>query len=236
MNYIVSWSGGKDCCLAYYMAIQKGYKVSHLINFISEDDRMIKSHEIQDKLIQLQAELIGLPLLQKSIKWNNYKEEFKTTVNKFISKDIKGVIFGDIYVPEFKVQKHKIWVDRVCNELGIKAIEPLWGIESEKILLKFIDLDFEAIIVCIENNLFDEGWLGQKVDKDFFKYLKRNNIEICGEKGEYHTFVTKCPMFKKKILIEKSRPIMKDNYWFLNILDYSLKSLPKSNDLNHIVH
>ncbi len=81
---------------------------------------------------------------------------------------------------------------------------------------------FEATIVSAKSELFDDKWIGRKVDREFLGHLKDNNIDLCGENGEYHTFVTDGPMFKKKIKIIKSQPITRDGYWFLDTLEYSL--------------
>jgi diphthamide synthase (EF-2-diphthine--ammonia ligase) len=53
------------------------------------------------------------------------------------------------------------------------------------------------------------------------KYLKDKNIDVCGENGEYHTFVTCGPLFNKKIKITSSRIIKRDNLWFLDIFEYT---------------
>lgn len=218
MSYIASWSGGKDSCFAFYNAILEGYDVSYFVNFISKEYKRVSFHGTEARLIQLQAEAVGIPLLQKETTWKGYEEEFKEAVKSLIPKGIKGMVFGDIYL-----QEHKDWVERVCKELGIEAVEPLWGKDSEKILLDFIDSGFEAIIVSARADLFGEEWMGRKVDREFLKYLKRNGIEACGENGEYHTLVINGPIFKKKIKIDKSKPILRDNYWFLDTLKYSLQ-------------
>lgn len=217
MSYISSWSGGKDSCFACYKAICEGYKVSHLVNFISKEYKRVSFHGTEDKLIQLQAKAIGISLIQKETTWNGYEQEFKEAVRSLIPNGINGMIFGDIHL-----QEHRDWVHRVCKELGIEKIEPLWGKDPENILLEFIDAGFEAIIVSSKADLIGKKWIGRKIDRDFLKYLKNNNIDICGENGEYHTFVTDCPLFKKKIIINKSRSIMRDNHWFLDTLEYSL--------------
>jgi diphthamide synthase (EF-2-diphthine--ammonia ligase) len=41
---------------------------------------------------------------------------------------------------------------------------------------------------------------------------------MCGEYGEFHTFIIDGPMFKRKLRIVDSRKILKDGYWFLDIL------------------
>ena len=216
MSYITSWSGGKDSCFACYKAICDGYNISYLVNFVSKEYRRVSFHGTEAKLIQLQAEALDIPLLQKETTQNGYEEEFKEAVRTLIPIGIKGMVFGDIYL-----QEHKDWVEKVCGELGIEAIEPLWGREPEGILLEFIDTGFEAIMVSAKSNLFGEEWIGRKVDREFLSYLKGKNIDICGENGEYHTFVTGGPMFKRKITIAESRPIIRDGYWFLDIIQYS---------------
>lgn len=220
MSYIGSWSGGKDSCFACYRAMCGGYDISYLVNFISKEYKRVSFHGTEDKLIQLQAEALGLPLLQKETTGNGYEQEFKEAVRSLIPNGIKSMIFGDIYL-----QEHKDWVERVCGELGIEAVEPLWGEEPERILLEFIDAGFEAIIVSAKADLFGKEWIGQKVDRDFFKYLKENSINICGENGEYHTLVVDGPMFKKKIRITEKKSITREGYWFLDTLEYSLQDL-----------
>jgi len=217
MSCIASWSGGKDSCFACYEATCHGYNISYLVNFVSKEYKRVSFHGTEARLIQLQAEALDIPLLQKETTQNGYEQEFKEAVRSLILNSMKGMIFGDIYL-----QEHKDWVERVCGELGIEAIEPLWGKQPEEILLDFIDRGFEAIIVSAKSNLFGEEWIGHKVDTEFLRYLKGNNIDICGENGEYHTFVTGGPMFRRKIKINKSRPIMRDDYWFLDTLEYSL--------------
>ena len=81
--------------------------------------------------------------------------------------------------------------------------------------------DFEATVVSADSNLFDKERIGRKVHRDFLKYLKDKNIDVCGEKGEYHTFVTYCPLFNKRIKITSSRIIKRDSFWFLDILEYT---------------
>ena len=78
------------------------------------------------------------------------------------------------------------------------------------------------MIVCAKSTLFDDKWIGRKVDREFLNYLKDNNIDLCGENGEYHTFVTDGPIFQKRIKITKSQPITRDGYRLLDTLEYSL--------------
>ena len=216
---ISSWSGGKDSCLACYKAMKIGYQVKYLLNFISEKYKRVSFHGTEAKLIQLQAEAAGMLLLQKETTPGGYEQEFKEAVKILIPDGIKGMVFGDIYL-----QEHKEWVERVCGELGIEPVEPLWREDPEETLLEFIDAGFEALIVSAECDLFGKEWIGRRVDREFLKYLKENGIDLCGENGEYHTLVTAGPIFKKKIRISKTRSVRRDSHWFLDTLEYSLQA------------
>ncbi|MBC8276398.1 MAG: diphthine--ammonia ligase [Chloroflexi bacterium] len=217
MSYISSWSGGKDSCFACYLALCEGYKISHLVNFISKEFNRVSFHGTEDRLIQLQSQSIGIPLLQRETTWNGYEHEFKEAVQSLLPDGIKGMVFGDIYL-----QEHRDWVERVCGDLGIEAVEPLWNKNPEKIFIDFIDAGFEAIIVSAKSELIDEDWIGRRVDRNFLEYLKSRNIDICGENGEYHTLVVNGPFFKRRIEIMESRTINKDNHWFLDTCKYRL--------------
>lgn len=219
----VSWSGGKDSCLACYKAMERGYKIKYLLNFISKKYKRCCFHGIQKELINLQANLIGIPLFQREVSpdMELYEKEFKEAVNCLKKKKVKGMVFGDIYLID-----HKSWVERVCKDLKIKATEPLWQISPDKVIEEFVRLGFRAIVVSAKANLFKKDFIGREVDLQFLKELKKRKICPCGENGEYHTFVIDGPIFKKRIEIAKSRPVFKKGFWkhwFLDILEWQVK-------------
>lgn len=221
---ISSWSGGKDSCLACYKAIKDGYQVNCLLNFISKEYKRCCFHGIEAKLLKLQAESVGIPLAQKEVSadMKKYEDEFKQAVSELKINGFNKIVFGDIYLDE-----HKDWVERVCNDLGIEALEPLWGLSPEKIVEDFINSGFKAIVVSCKAGLFDKGFIGKPVDRDFLKELKEKQICPCGENGEFHTFVVDGPIFKKRIEITESQTILKKGfweYWFLDIKNYRVKS------------
>lgn len=214
--YISSWSGGKDSCFACYKALQAGYKVSHLINFISREYKRVRFHGTESRLIKIQSELSEIPLCQKETTPDDYEGAFKDAVRSLAHLGIKGMVFGDIYIDE-----HREWVERVCKELGIEAIEPLWKGNTEILMQDFINNGFHAVVVSGQTKFIEKQWIGQPVDKDFMEYLKtRSDVDICGENGEYHTFVVGGPLFKGKIEITEKNIIDRNGYRFLDIKNY----------------
>jgi len=226
---VSSWSGGKDSCFACYKAMRRGYQVKHLLNFISKEYKRCCFHGIEANLLKLQAESVGIPLVQKEVSpdMKEYEREFKQAV--FELKELGGVrkmVFGDIYLEE-----HKTWVERVCKDLRIEPIEPLWGISPDKIVEDFINLGFKAIIVSCKAASLGKEFIGRYVDNDFLNELKEKNICPCGENGEFHTFVIDGPIFKKKIEIIESQVILKKGfweYWFLDIKNINVREKKKN--------
>lgn len=224
MRVVVSWSGGKDSCFALYNALSEGFDVSCLMNFITKEGKAM-SHEIDANLISAQARAIGIPLVQKEVTWDTYEEKFKEILTELKQTGIEGAVFGDI-----DIQEHKDWVTRVCSEVDILALEPLWGLTPEHILTNFIMKGFEAIVVNVRADIFGSEWLGRRVNREFLEKLQKihneYNIHICGELGEYHTLVIDGPIFKRRIKITVSNKVQKMGYWrywLLDILNYSIE-------------
>jgi uncharacterized protein (TIGR00290 family) len=220
----ISWSAGKDSSLALYKALEKGYRVEHLLNFVSKKHKRCCFHGIPMDLVRLQSKMIGIHLFQKetSPDMKKYEQEFKEAVNVLKKKGIKAMVFGDIYLID-----HMNWVKRVCKDLKVKQVEPLWNRSPEKILKEFIDLGFKAIVVSAKSPMFNRDFVGRIIDYDFLEELKKRKICPCGESGEFHTFVIDGPIFKKgSIEITKSRPVLKKGFWphwFLDIQEWKPK-------------
>ncbi len=215
----VSWSGGKETSLACYKARQdKNLKVKYLLNMVSEDGRHSRSHGVSSALLRAQADAMGIPIIQRKTTWESYERVFKRAVSELKKKGVKIGIFGDI-----DLQEHRDWVERVCKEIEIKPLLPLWKEDREELLKEFIRIGFKAIVVATKADLLGKEWLGRKIDEEFIKDLKKlNGVDLCGEKGEYHTFVTDGPLFKKRIEITKSKKVLRKNHWFLEISEWKL--------------
>jgi diphthine-ammonia ligase len=221
LQLAASWSGGKDSCLSCYKAISAGFEVSHLLNMINKDAKRSMSHGLNHRLIAAQAQAVGVAMVQKEVTWDTYEKGLKNAVYELKKKGVAGMVFGDM-----DLQEHKDWVERVCAELEIKPIMPLWGAAPEQVLHQFVAEGFEAVVVSAKSDYFGPEWLGRKVDQGLVRELQalenEKGINICGEFGEYHTFVTAGPIFEKRVKILQSRRVLRDGYWFLDILSWGL--------------
>jgi uncharacterized protein (TIGR00290 family) len=219
LKVVVTWSGGKESSFACYkVGSSKKFEVSFLLNMITTDAKKSMTHGIRTELLLAQSEAIGISIVQRKTTWRSYEKDFKEEIENLKQFGIKGIVFGDI-----DLQEHRDWNERVCDELGVEPIFPLWGQNRVTLLESFIDAGFEAFVVALKVNLLSEKLLGCRIDKEFIKELSKNsNIDLCGEKGEYHTFVTDGPLFNKRIKLINGQKILKNKCWFWDITKYEI--------------
>jgi uncharacterized protein (TIGR00290 family) len=214
MKVFVSWSGGKDSALACYNAMRNNKReIVYLLNMLAEDGRQSRSHHLSADILKYQAEAIGIPIVQRQATWQGYEEEFKKVIADFRKKGVQAGVFGDIDVKE-----HRDWVERVCQESGLEAMLPLWQRSRESLMEEFIAAGFKAVIVTVRLESMDSQWLGRELDAQFLKDMRcLPQVDLCGENGEYHTFVYDGPFFKRPVDFILGNRILKDTHAFLEL-------------------
>ena len=194
MKIVAAWSGGKDSCFACYKAIQEGHEVVNLLIMMS-DLSISNFHMIRSDMLDAQSQAIGIPIVKWTTTPDTYEQEFKKALLQMKAKGVEGIVTGDV----FDVALHEAgWLDRICKEVGLTPVRPLWHRDTQQILEEFINAGFKATVVRIVTNLLSMDWLGREINKKFLDdLLKLGSVDPCGEHGEFHTFVTDGPLFKK---------------------------------------
>ncbi len=212
MNVGILFSGGKDSCLAL-SRVMKQNKVVCLISVISANKESYMFHTPNIHVTELQAEAMGIPLLQKTTigMKEDELEDLKTAVAEAKEKfKIEGVVTGAI---ESVYQSSRI--KKICDELGLCCVNPLWKSDQKKLLEELLDKKFKVIISGVFAHPLDEKWLGKEIDNKVIDELvamrDKYGISPSGEGGEIETTVLDAPFFKKRIEILESERIFKDD-------------------------
>ena len=61
---------------------------------------------------------------------------------------------------------------------------------------------YRAVITCIEEARADRHWLGQPISLPLLAEFAQRGIDLCGERGEYHTLVTNGPLFRHPLAVQ----------------------------------
>jgi diphthine-ammonia ligase len=207
----VSWSGGKDSYLALHRTADV-FNVQALLTMFTEDGTRSRSHGLRPEVLARQSRLLNLPLISGRGSWTTYEEEFKRALRELTYDGYSHVIFGDIFLDE-----HKIWVERVSNECGLEAVEPLWGEETSELFREFLATGAQAQIVATKAALLNDTWLGKKLREDMLSSFESLGVDACGERGEYRTLVFSSPRMTSPLKLHEVRRLMHDGYWMLDL-------------------
>ncbi|WP_423410500.1 diphthine--ammonia ligase [Heyndrickxia sp. MSNUG] len=210
----VSWSGGKDCCLALYRMLQENKNVACLVSMVSENDARNHAHGIKLEILRLQAEALGLPLILVDSAGDYERSLINSLTQLKDQHGIEEIAFGSLYAGE-----DRKWNEEVAYKSGLAPLFPVWISPevSSKLLKDFISLGFSAVVCRASVKNFDRTWPGRMLDLSFFEEIQKQDICVMGEFGEYHTFVLDGPIFQKKVSLTESRVVLNSGLWSLDI-------------------
>jgi uncharacterized protein (TIGR00290 family) len=193
---VVSFSGGKDSCLALWRARQAGMDVRAVINVLEETGERNRSHGVPRSLLEAQARALDVELVAPSASWREYEARFTQALMDLKSRGFEAAVFGDI-----DLQAHRDWEEKVCARAGLECHLPLWHETRQDLAREVLRLGFRAIVVCTDSRLLDDRFCGRLYDERFIADLP-DNVDVCGENGEFHTFVFDGPGFREPVRYE----------------------------------
>jgi predicted ATP pyrophosphatase (TIGR00289 family) len=208
MRVAVLATGGKDSALALYKVMQFGYEIKYLASMIPLSEESWMFHYPNIHLVDLFAEAVEIPLVKAET--SGIKEKEVEDLKRLIEKlDIDGIVSGAIASTYQKTR-----IEKICQQLKLRCITPLWHKEPLNILKEILDLEFEVIITGVYAYGFSKGWLGRKIDNATVEDLKELNrhydVSLVGEGGEYETLVLDAQFFKKRIKIAETETVWKN--------------------------
>lgn len=196
------FSGGKDSTLALHKVHEQGKDVELLITMVSENDFSYMFHKPNINLSSLQAE--ALQIKQVIYQTKGEKEKELDDIEKSLKENgVTELVTGAV---ASVYQKDRI--EKICERLSIKAISPIWHIDPMEELNE-LSKNYSVIVTQVAAEGFDESFLGAQINEQMINKLKKINekyrINMLFEGGEAESFVIDAPLFKKKIVITKSR-------------------------------
>ena len=215
----VLFSGGKDSCMAAYLAKKQGYELACLISIFSKNKESYMFHTPSISKTKQQAEIMNIPLIIQKTKGKK-EEELKDLENAIKkSKDkfkIDTIVTGAI---QSVYQASRI--KKICDKLKLKCFNPLWQKDELNYLEDLIKNKFKVIIIGVAAYPLDKFWLGKEINKNFIKKVKELNkkykIHPAGEGGEFETFVLNCPLFKKPLKVINKKISGEEYSWKMDI-------------------
>jgi diphthine-ammonia ligase len=224
----ILFSGGKDSTYAAYLARQRGDELACLITLSPARSDSYMFHYPNIRWTGLQAEAMHLP--QITLETKGVKEEELADLRKAIETAKRDHSIEGVYTGALASVYQKSRVERICDELGVKAVSPLWHVDQTTHLTNLVADGFHVIMTGVAALGLDESWLGRALDRDAIRDLARLHAKYGVnpglEGGEGETFVLDCPLFDRRIEVVSSKRHWKGDSGYLEILDARL--VPKA--------
>ncbi len=198
-------SGGKDSLYAVYLAEKQGHEIRYLLSMRPERSDSYMFHHPNIELTEVQAKLMGVPLLVEETE--GVEEEELRDLERLISRvrdDVDGILSGAL---ASNYQRKRI--EGICGKFSLESVSPLWHIDPVRYWRDLLDAGFRVMVTAVAAYGLGESWLGRVIDEaavDELKELNRKfSIHLGFEGGEAETLVLDCPMFNKKIRVVEAK-------------------------------
>lgn len=219
MKLGVLFSGGKDSCMAAYLAKKQGHEIICLITIYSKNPESYMFHTSSIKKTKYQAKAMNLPLIVIKTDGKKEKEllDLETAIKKAREKyKIKGIINGAL---ASNYQKSRI--ENICEKLKLSSLTPLWQKDGFEYLDNIIKNNFKVIVTAVSAYPLNASWLGREIDERFIEDIhelhEKYKVHPAGEGGEFETFVLYCPLFKRPLRVTGANFTGEKNSWKMEL-------------------
>lgn len=207
----LSWSGGKDSALALLALRQdRGVDVACLVTSVTTEYDRVSVHGVRRSLLREQANRLGLPLfeipLPPSCTNAGYEAAFLEGLHE-MRRGVPGVAavaFGDLFLEDVRAYR-----ERLLAGSGFAPMFPVWGRDTALLSNDFLRDGFAARVVCVDCTLLDPSFAGRAYDASLLIDLPLT-VDPCGERGEFHTFVSDGPGFSAPVAYRVGTTVMRE--------------------------
>ena len=217
LKTLLSWSSGKDSAWALHrLRADDRYEVVGLLTTINSAHDRVAMHAVRMALLRRQAEAAGLPLWSVFIPSPCSNEEYEAAMSAAIADakvaGIACIAFGDLFLEDIRAYR-----EEKLAPTGITPLFPLWGADTRALADEMIEGGLRARLTCVDPRVMPREFAGRDFDRELIATLPEN-VDPCGERGEFHSFAYAGPMFSAPIAIESGEVVERDGFVFADLL------------------
>jgi uncharacterized protein (TIGR00290 family) len=214
---ILSWSSGKDSAWTLHRLRQSpDSQVAALITTFNDAMNRVAMHAVRRELVRAQAKAVGLPLVEVGLPWpcsnEDYERIFGAALTAAASRfDARQVAFGDLFLEDIRAYRVA-----QLQRVGLQPCFPLWQIPTTALSHEMIAAGLKAELTCVDPRQLNPKYVGRSFDARLLEALP-DNVDPCGENGEFHTFAWDGPMFATPVPVQLGKKVERDGFWFADI-------------------
>jgi uncharacterized protein (TIGR00290 family) len=213
----LAWSSGKDSAWALHRLRQSGeVDVVGLLTTINSAHDRVAMHAVRKTLLEAQAAAAGLPLIPVLIPQRCSNDEYENAmgvaVGRARAEGVTVMAFGDLFLED--IRAYRI---RMLDGTGIEPLFPVWGLDTASLAREMIRGGLRAHLTCVDPRVLPARFAGRSFDDALLAELPPE-VDPCGERGEFHTFVSAGPMFSGEVPVRTGETVERDGFVFTDLL------------------
>jgi uncharacterized protein (TIGR00290 family) len=216
---LVSWSSGKDS--AWTLAVlrrQSGVEIVGLLTSFNQTADRVAMHAVRRELVERQAAAAGLPLRPIELPWrcpnDVYEARMRVAVERACREGVTHIAFGDLFLEDIRAYREKNLAGT-----GIDPLFPIWttSTDTARLAREMLACGLRAVITCVDPKQLDARFAGRQFDHALLADLPVP-VDPCGERGEFHSFCWRGPIFSEPIAVRVPGVWLRDGFWFADLL------------------
>jgi len=225
---LLSWSSGKDSAWSLFVLRRSvEYEVVGLLTTFNEVADRVAMHAVRRELVERQAEATGLPLWAVPLPWPCSNEQYESLMAqacaKAVAEGIEGVAFGDLFLEDVRAYREK-----QMKDTGLEPVFPVWGLPTRALAQEMIASGTRAKLTCVDTGKLNRSFAGREFDEELLSDLP-DEVDPCGERGEFHSFVYAGPMLDTILPISVGGTVVRDQFVFTDLVFEVSAAIKKAN-------
>lgn len=218
MRVALSWSGGKDAAWTLHrLRATPGVEVVALVTTVVTAFDRVAMHGVRAELLRTQARMAGLPLMEVALSWPSTNEEYEARMGWAFGwlrahRGVTHVAFGDLFLADVRAYR-----ERMLQGSGLTPLFPLWSEPTGPLVNEMLAAGLEARIVCLDPKRVGRDLAGRRIDAALLAELP-SEVDPCGERGEFHTFVSAGPMLREAIPVAPGVVVEREGFVYADLM------------------